>query len=142
MCMLQPVVIEFANASNSSRVAKKSQALESAKVTTQRKASMQNFYARPMQQQQAALNLARFAQRETDIGLGEGKVDALILSLTVRLLCHLPHFRSSALTYVKQSEAPLEVTTAIDNASPPSVVKDEREQLLKLQELIARRLKA
>jgi len=87
MCIIQPVLTVFANASCSSRVAKRSQALESAKVATQHKASMQNFYARPMQQQQAALNLARFAQRETDIGLGAGKVDALILSLTVRLLC-------------------------------------------------------
>jgi hypothetical protein len=90
MCILQFVIIASANASSSGRVARKSQASESAKAANQHKASMQNFYARPMQQQQAALNLARLAQKETDIGLGEGKVDALILSLTVRLLCPTP----------------------------------------------------
>jgi hypothetical protein len=39
-----------------------------------------------------------------------------------------------------QAEADDSVTTALDNAGPRPVDADEREQLLKLQELIARRL--
>jgi hypothetical protein len=41
---------------------------------------------------------------------------------------------------MKQSEAPDVVTEAIDNAPLLPVLADERAQLLKLQELIARRL--
>jgi hypothetical protein len=47
---------------------------------------MQNFAARPIQQQQAALNLAKLANKETEIGLNDSSVDALIFSLTVSFL--------------------------------------------------------
>lgn len=43
---------------------------------------------------------------------------------------------------MKQAEAPQEVITAMANAAPPPVVADERAQLLRLQELIQRRLNA
>lgn len=104
---------------------------------------MQNFLAHSVQQQQAALTLAQFAQKEQDIDLGEGKISALILGLSVRLL-PAPHslFRSSALTYVKQSEAPADVITAIDNAGPAPPTETERAELSRLKELIERRLKA
>jgi hypothetical protein len=39
-----------------------------------------------MHQQQAALNLARLANKEEDIGLSGGKLDLLLLALTVRSL--------------------------------------------------------
>jgi hypothetical protein len=138
-----PVIIIIAYVSYSGRVSTKADVRKNAKATAQRKATMQNFVARPMAQQQAALNLARLANREEDIGLAGGKLDALLLTLTVRLL-PLPHlhcFRSSALTCFSKAEADNDVTTALDNAGPPSVDADERAQLLKLQELIARRLK-
>lgn len=54
-----------------------------AQSRVQSKASMQSFAARPIQQQQAALNLAKLANKETEIGLNASNVDALILSLTV-----------------------------------------------------------
>jgi hypothetical protein len=38
---------------------------------------------RPIVEQQAALNLAQFAQKEKDIGLGADNVEALVLGLTV-----------------------------------------------------------
>jgi hypothetical protein len=41
---------------------------------------------------------------------------------------------------MKQAEAPKAVVTAIDTAAPPPVSKEEREMLLKLQELIKTRL--
>lgn len=59
----------------------------SERAAEQRKLSMQNFAARPIQQQQAALNLAKLADKEHDIGLNERDVDALVIGLTVR---HFP----------------------------------------------------
>jgi hypothetical protein len=76
--------------SYSARVAKYDAARKAAMAAAQSKASMQNFIARPMLQQQAALNLARLANKEKDIGLSEGKLDVLLLTLTVRLL-PVPH---------------------------------------------------
>jgi len=71
----------------SGRIAKQAQKARrseaAAEVAAQRKLSMQHFAARPIQQQQAALNLTRLANREQDIGLNEHSVDALVLSLTV-----------------------------------------------------------
>ena len=125
------------------RITREHEAQNAAKAAAaQRKASMQNFIARPIKQQQAALNLARLANKEKDIGLSEGNIDALILSLTVRflLLPHLQCFRSSALIHVKQAEAPNDVIAALSNATLPPVIANERAQLLKLQELIQRRL--
>lgn len=64
----------------SSRITKKSKmAAASEKAATQRK----NFAARPIQQQQVALNLAQLAKKEKDVGLSENTVDALIQSLIV-----------------------------------------------------------
>jgi hypothetical protein len=136
------VTTTAANVSYSARVRKHSGEHNSTKAAAQHKASMQNFITRPMAQQQAALNLARLANRETDIGLSEGKLDVLLFTLTVRPL-PVPHFRcfrSPALTRIQQAEADKDVTAALDNAAPPSVDAGERAQLLKLQELIARRL--
>jgi hypothetical protein len=84
--LAQRGIINVANILYSDRVAKAYEAHKAAKSTAQRRSSLQHFFARPMQQQQAALNLARLAKKETDIGLGEGNVDALILNLTVRFL--------------------------------------------------------
>jgi hypothetical protein len=56
----------------------------SAKAAAQRQSSMQQFAARPIEQQQAALYLAKLANKEKDIGLNDHSVNALILSLTVR----------------------------------------------------------
>jgi hypothetical protein len=136
------VIATVANVSGSGRVVKNFEARNSAKATAQRNASLQNLISRPMHQQQAALNLARLANKEEDIGLSGGKLDLLLLTLTVRHLPvpHLHCFRSSALTHSSQAEADHNVTTALDNAGPRPVDADERAQLLKLQELIARRL--
>ena len=38
---------------------------------------------RPIVELQAALNLAQFAQKEKDIGLGANNIEALVLGLTV-----------------------------------------------------------
>ena len=54
------------------------------KLAASRKASYKEFVARPFQQQQAALNLAHLANKEPDVGLDEGSVSALYLTLTVR----------------------------------------------------------
>jgi hypothetical protein len=136
-----PVITTVANVSYSSRVVKQN---EARKAAAQHKASMQGFIARPMSQQQAALNLVRLANKESDIGLSAGKLDVLLYTLTVRLPPCAPHshcFGSPALTRIPQSEADPDVTTALDNAAPPSLDDAERAQLLQLQELIARRLK-
>lgn len=68
------------NITNSARVVK---AASAAQNYAQRKSTMQNFTVRPIQQQQAALNLAKLAKKETSIGLNETSVEALILGLTV-----------------------------------------------------------
>jgi hypothetical protein len=128
---------------HSGRVQKDYDTLKAARVAAQQKSFMQNFTARPVIHQQAALNLARLANKEKDIGLSGSKLDVLLLTVTVRLLPvpHLHCFRSSALIRVKQAEADNDVTTSLDTAPPPPASSDERAQLLKLQELIARRLK-
>ncbi|KAJ4375058.1 hypothetical protein N0V83_002138 [Neocucurbitaria cava] len=117
------LILDFIGKVKSGRVEKKKhEARKAAEVAAQRKASMQQFFAHSVQQQQTALSLAQLAKKESDIGLGEGKVSALILSLT--------------------SEAPPDVIAALDNAAPPPLTDDERAQLLKLEALIQRRLKA
>ncbi|CAO2654189.1 Nn.00g109220.m01.CDS01 [Neocucurbitaria sp. VM-36] len=116
------LILDFVSKVKSGRVAKEYEARRAAEAAAQRKASMQHFFAHSIQQQQTALSLAQLARKESDIGLGEGKVSALILSLT--------------------SEAPPDVITALDNAAPPPLTEDERAQLLKLEALIQRRLKA
>jgi hypothetical protein len=73
--------------SYSGRVAKSYEKQRAAKASAQHKASMQNLMARNMATQQAAINLARMANKEQDINFGEGKLDVLLLTLTVRLLC-------------------------------------------------------
>jgi hypothetical protein len=85
-----PVITTIANGSHSGRVSKPSD-VHNALAAAQHKATMHNFIARPMAQQQAALNLARFANKEKDIGLSEGKLDVLLLTLTVRLSPFAPH---------------------------------------------------
>ncbi|KAF2819779.1 hypothetical protein CC86DRAFT_128262 [Ophiobolus disseminans] len=115
------VILDFVSKVKSGRVTKDYEAQQAAKATAQRKASMQNLIARPMRTQQAALNLVRMANKEQDMQMGEGKLDVLLLTLT--------------------AEADKDVTAAVDNAGPPSVNADEREQLLMIQKLIARRLK-
>ena len=83
---------------HSGRVAKKYESRRASEAAAaKRKQSMDNFIIRPIEQQQAALNLIQLAKKECDIDLGEGKVSALILSLTVRLLppfAPLASFRS------------------------------------------------
>ncbi|KAF2635797.1 hypothetical protein P280DRAFT_493488 [Massarina eburnea CBS 473.64] len=115
------LVLDFIDKIKSGRVTKRArQAEASSKAAAQRKDSMQFFAARSIEQQQAALNLAKLAQKEEDAGLNEMSVDALVLSLT--------------------AEAPKEVISAISDAPPPPVSDGERAQLLKLQELIKMRL--
>ncbi|KAL5120960.1 hypothetical protein ACEQ8H_001148 [Pleosporales sp. CAS-2024a] len=117
------VILDFLSKVKSGHVSKHTDASTNATAATgtQHKATMQNFVARPMAQQQAALHLARLANKEQDIGLSEGRMDLLLLTLT--------------------AEANNDVTTALDRAGPPPLDDNERAQLLKLQELIARRLK-
>ncbi|KAF1848530.1 uncharacterized protein K460DRAFT_375382 [Cucurbitaria berberidis CBS 394.84] len=116
------LILDFVSKVKSGRVMKEYEARRAAEAAAQRKASMQNFFAHSVQTQQAALNLAIVAKKDSDIALGEGKISALILSLT--------------------SEAPPDVITAFDNAAAPPLTEDERTHLLKLEELIQRRLKA
>ena len=83
----------------SNKVAMDYRAQNNAYIAAQRKASMQNFVTRSIQQQQAALNLARLARKEQDIGLSEGTIDSLVLTLTVSLPCAPPTLsQPSALT--------------------------------------------
>lgn len=81
----QIIIITNANVSDSGRVTKNHSAKHVANTAAQRKASMQNLLARPLRTQQAAINLARMASKEQDLNLGEGKLDLLLLTLTVRL---------------------------------------------------------
>lgn len=56
-----------------------------AKAAARQNAQKQQFASRSIQEQQAALHLAQFANKEKDIGLDQTSVDALCLSLTVSL---------------------------------------------------------
>ncbi|KAF2134660.1 hypothetical protein P153DRAFT_371991 [Dothidotthia symphoricarpi CBS 119687] len=115
------IVLDFVSKVKRARIVRDYEARNVSKAAAaRRKASMQDFVSRPIKQQQAALNLARLANKEEDIGLSEGNIDALILSLT--------------------AEAPNDVITALSTAAPPPVIENERAQLLLLQELIQRRL--
>ena len=134
--------LQSANVTCSRRITQDRVAQNNAYVAAQRKASMQNFVTHSFQQQQAALNLARLANKEQDIGLGEGTIDSLVLALTVSIPCAPPILSIDGANHVKQAEAPQEVITAMTNAAPTPLVADERAQLLKLQELIQRRLNA
>jgi hypothetical protein len=89
-----PVATTVANDSHSGRVVKDVEARKAATNVARHQASMQDFIARPVHQQQAALNLARLANKEQDIGLSGGKLDLLLLTLTVRLL-PVPHLHCS-----------------------------------------------
>jgi hypothetical protein len=60
----------------------------------------------------------------------------------VSIPCAPPILSIDGANHVKQAEAPQEVITAMANAAPTPLVADERAQLLKLQELIQRRLNA
>jgi hypothetical protein len=82
------------NASSSGRVMKNYEARKVAEAAAQRNTSMQNYLAHSIEQQQAALALAQLAGKEPEVTLSEGKVHALIYSLTVRLLPapHMPCF--------------------------------------------------
>jgi hypothetical protein len=51
-------------------------------------------------------------------------------------------FRPLMLIQIQQAEAPQDVTTAMANEAPPPLKDDERAMLLKLQQLIQRRLDA
>ena len=103
---------------------------------------MQNFVTHSFQQQQAALNLARLAKKEQDIGLSEGTIDSLLFTLTVSTPCPTCVVSIVSANHVKQAEAPQEVISAMTNSAPPPVAAGERAQLLRLQELIQRRLNA
>ncbi|KAH6643948.1 hypothetical protein C7974DRAFT_300404, partial [Boeremia exigua] len=116
------LITDFLSKVKSRRIARDHEAQHRAYTAAQRKVSMQNFVTHSFQQQQAALNLALLANRERDIGLSEGNIDSLVLTLT--------------------AEAPQEVIAAMTNSAPPPIADDERAQLLKLQELIQRRLNA
>ncbi|KAF2853978.1 hypothetical protein T440DRAFT_515460 [Plenodomus tracheiphilus IPT5] len=117
------LILDFIDKVKSGRVAKKHDARKASEAAeAQRKQSINNFLARPIEQQQAALYLTQLAKKESDIDLSEGKVSALVLSLT--------------------SEAPPDVITALSNTDPPPPSDEERAQLLQLQQLIQRRLGA
>ncbi|KAF1963283.1 hypothetical protein CC80DRAFT_511666 [Byssothecium circinans] len=127
------LILDFIGKVKSGRVTKRARQDEaSTKAAAQRKASMQHFAARPIEQQQAALHLAQFAKKEHDIGMNDTNVDALVLRLTVS--CLLPSLTSNA-------DAPEEVISTISDAPPPPVSDAERAQLIKLQKLISMRLK-
>lgn len=87
LCIPSPI----ANDLCSRRIIRDHETHNNAYVAAQRKASMQNFVTHSFQQQQAALNLARLAKKEQDIGLSEGTIDGLVLTLTVSL--PVPHMR-------------------------------------------------
>ncbi|RMZ66004.1 PHD-finger domain-containing [Pyrenophora seminiperda CCB06] len=116
------IILDFLSKIKSGRVAKKHEARKVAEVAEQRRASMQHYLARPIEQQQAALTLAQLAKKEPDVDLSEGKVHALIYGLT--------------------SEAPPNVITALSNADPPPPTEQERAELEKLLHLINKRLGA
>ncbi|RAR03239.1 zinc finger phd-type protein [Stemphylium lycopersici] len=116
------VILDFVSKVKSGRVVKQYEAQKAAEAATKRSASMQHYLTHPIEQQQAALSLARLAGKEPDINLSEGKIEALIYSLT--------------------AEAPPNVITALANAEPPPPSEQERAQLEMLQQLIQRRLGA
>jgi hypothetical protein len=105
---------------------------------------MHNFVSHSLLQQQAALNLTKLANQES-AGFGESTIEALILRLTVSFplfLYLMMPFRPLMLIQIQQAEAPQDVTTAMANEAPPPLKDDERAMLLKLQQLIQRRLDA
>lgn len=87
-------IIAGTNTSCSGRVMKNYGAPKAMEAAAQRNAPMQNYLAHSIEQQQAALALAQLAGKEPEVDLTEGKVQALIYSLTVRLLPapHMPCF--------------------------------------------------
>ncbi|KAF1834318.1 hypothetical protein BDW02DRAFT_498617 [Decorospora gaudefroyi] len=116
------VILDFVSKVKSGRVAKKYEARKAADAAAQRKASVQNYLAHTIEQQQTALHLLQLAKKEPDISLGEGQITALVFGLT--------------------SEAPPDVITAMSNTAPPPPTAEERAQLAMLQQLIQRRLGA
>ncbi|KAH7551472.1 hypothetical protein BM1_09788 [Bipolaris maydis] len=116
------VVLDFISKVKSGRVTKNYGAPKAVEAAAQRNAPMHNYLAHSIEQQQAALSLAQLAGKEPEVDLSEGKVQALIYSLT--------------------SEAPPNVITAMANADPPPPSEQERAQLEMLQRLIQRRLEA
>lgn len=81
----------IADGLRSRKVMRDHEAQNTAHVVGHGQASMQNFVTHSFQQQQAALNLARLARREQEIGLNEGTIDSLVLTLTVSLPVPHPH---------------------------------------------------
>lgn len=55
------------------------------KAAAQRTASLAALASRPLEQQQMAVELARFANKEKDIGLSEDNLSSLYLRLTVSI---------------------------------------------------------
>jgi hypothetical protein len=84
--------------SYSGRDAEKYEEQYAAEASVQHNTPMQNLMARNLATQQAAINLARMANKEQDINFGEGELGLLLLTLTVGL----PYaFRLSALIRLK-----------------------------------------
>ncbi|KAF2495204.1 hypothetical protein BU16DRAFT_618051 [Lophium mytilinum] len=79
--------------------------------------ALTSISSRPIVEQQVAINLAQFAQKETDVGLTGENVESLVANLI--------------------AEAPSDVIDLISNQAAGA---SERELLVKLQELIARKL--
>ena len=98
MCNKLSLPLQHVDRMCSRRITRFHEAQNNAHFAAQRKASMQNFVTHSFQQQQAALNLARLAKKEQDIGLSEGTIDSLVFALTVSTPCAPPALsRSSAL---------------------------------------------
>lgn len=141
-------------------------------VAAQLRAQQEAFHKRSLADQEAALNLAQFAQLNTDLHLSSNQVQNLITTLIVRLLptCDLTkdYVIANTLVFATQAEAPNDVvsmcnyegTALADTAAtkdppiPPSppesdqqaeqhaISEREKQTLLMFQELIRRRLEA
>lgn len=141
-------------------------------IAAQLRAQQEAFHKRSLADQEAALNLAQFAQLNTDLNLSSDQVQNLIITLIVRLLptCDLTedYVIANTLVFATQAEAPNDVAsmcnyegtaltdtaTAKDPPIPPSppesdqqaeqhaISEREKQTLLMFQELIRRRLEA
>lgn len=139
-------------------------------VAAQLRVQQEAFHKRSLADQEAALNLAQFAQLNTDLNLSSDQVQNLIITLIVRLLptCDLikDYVIANTLVFAAQAEAPNDVvsmcnyegTALADTAAtkdpsiPPSppesdqqaeqhaISEREKQTLLMFQELIRRRL--
>ncbi|KAF2747065.1 hypothetical protein M011DRAFT_403120, partial [Sporormia fimetaria CBS 119925] len=77
------IILDFITKTKQQREASRQAQRDAALLAAARAASLKKMTVRPIEQQQAALELVRLARREPEVGLGEKTVEGLALNLLV-----------------------------------------------------------